>query len=242
MSKIRWAAMAALMALGLMVAPPQGTAASKTFTARVTPLEGRPLVIEGFSQNKNTYWRAKLGSSFVNLEFAKIARVRFLTPGDNKGSNYSVEITFRDGVTESFILIPYGNMYGRSRFGPWDLRHNQVKLIEFIYPGGASPSGGTPRPVGNVDQITLKNGDQLGGVVQNPSFTLRTSYGVLSFGREKIRVIEFEGGGQNVDVVILRTGDKISGVIQDAAVKVILRAGGEAVLSRDKLKRLQFKE
>lgn len=239
MSRRLGSILVAMSALGLFLIIPQlSSAASKSFTVRVTPLEGQTLLIKDFKEGRFAFWRAKLGSSYVQLDFPRLAQVRFLNPG----KDLMAEVTFKDGAVDVFELLPDGSMYGKSRFGNWSLSHGAVKLIEFVYPGGNAAAGDVAPSVGNVDQVILKNGDQLGGSIQNPSFTLRTSYGVLSFDRSKISLIEFEGGGQNIDVVTLRTGDKISGVIQDSSVKLLLQAGGEAELAKDKIKRLRFKQ
>ncbi|MCH8151586.1 MAG: hypothetical protein IH830_04330 [Planctomycetes bacterium] len=104
---------------------------------------------------------------------------------------------------------------------------------------GSAAAGGARRPL--YDAIKLKNGDTMSGVILNESFTIKASYGVLTFPRAQIDRITIEGGGFNVDELILKVGDRISGVLQDAKIRVKLSSGAEADLDKDKVKEIQIR-
>ena len=92
------------------------------------------------------------------------------------------------------------------------------------------------------DAITLKNGDTITGTIKNEQFTIKTSYAELTFRRDKIDKINFEGAGANTDSLTLRVGDKMSGTLLSETITITLYGGQDSKIAKDKIKTIRMRK
>lgn len=100
----------------------------------------------------------------------------------------------------------------------------------------------SPVQASTYDTITLKNGDTLTGKIKNEQFTIKTSYADLTFQRDKIDKMDFEGAGANVDTLILRVGDKMSGTLLSETITITLHGGQDSEIAKDKIKTIRMRK
>jgi len=92
------------------------------------------------------------------------------------------------------------------------------------------------------DTITLTNENTLAGEIQNPTFSIETSYGKLTFKAKDVDSISLQGAGNNVDVVRLKVGDRLSGVVQDQKIGITLLLGTSIEIDKEKVKEIQMRQ
>ncbi|HJQ84037.1 MAG TPA: hypothetical protein VKA21_08180 [Candidatus Binatia bacterium] len=81
----------------------------------------------------------------------------------------------------------------------------------------------------DVDTAKLRSGDTLRGRVQEPTFRVRTAYGVLVLPRTAVASILFGGGERGVARVALVNGDTASGLLENDDVTLVTGARAERV-------------
>ena len=94
----------------------------------------------------------------------------------------------------------------------------------------------------DFDQVILKNGDIITGIVTREVVQLKTSYATLFFEMPKIGFIHFDGSDQELDIVILKMGDKLSGMLEIPNIKVKMRSGAEVDLDTQKIRSITFRK
>jgi hypothetical protein len=205
------------------------------FTAKVFPLEGKPMLIEDVSLEGKYYFSATWGSSSVKLPFRSIKTVNMFVPTGNKA-----EIIFHDGRKDIFYLQNPFWLHGKFKYGNWKMFILSASKIEF------TPSTTSQTKLQTVssefDRIFFKDGDVISGQVQTDAFKLRASYGNLSFETAEISYIEFESGGQSIDIVVLKNGDRLSGIVEEPIVTVLQTSGTRMDLDKEDIKKITFKK
>ena len=242
---------ALIVAMGILFS--HGALAKKeNMTVMVYPLDGDGVLIEGFEAKWWTpgpgwrsvdYLSAKWRGSRVKLQFSEIETIEFLKPK----KSYEAQVDFVDGRTDIFTLDLY-EFRGNSEFGLWKIHIDKVRKLDF-HPAVESRREKAPESADrempewkDFDQVLLKNGDIVTGIVTTEVVQLKTSYATLSFGTPKIGLIQFDGGGQDIDVVILKIGDKLSGLIEIPNIKVRMRSGDDVDLETKKIRSITFRK
>lgn len=118
---------------------------------------------------------------------------------------------------------------------------NQIKVrkekIDEIVLASQSKTGA----MAATDAIEMRNTDAFHAEVVTPEFTIDTSYGVLSFKREKIEFIEFEGDERVIGKITLRNGEgSFQGTLKNEEIIVRTRSGQELGIYKDKYKKIGF--
>lgn len=94
----------------------------------------------------------------------------------------------------------------------------------------------------NIDMINLKNGNVLSGKIETEAFKLRASYATIDFQITEISHMVFDRGSQNKDLVVLKNGDKLSGVVDVPTIRILIMAGKQIDLDKEKIKKVIFRE
>lgn len=93
--------------------------------------------------------------------------------------------------------------------------------------------------LGQADIAYIRNGDKIFGKVQNPSFTVQTSYGKITIKNEFLKSIAFEN--RSVGRWVLRTinNDQFSGSWIDSGLKFVQDNGETKILAKEKVRRIK---
>ena len=246
-----------ILVIALMVAAvtmfSNGASANKdNRSVMVYPLDGDGVLIEGFEVRWWTpgpgwrsvdYLSAKWRGSRVRLQFNEIKTVQFLKPR----KNYEAQVDFIDGRKDIFT-IDLHEFSGMSEYGLWKMYIDKVRKLDFspAMKGRreqSSESTGKEIPEWkDFDQVLLKNGDIITGIVSREVIRLKTSYATLSFDMPKIDYIHFDGSDQGLDMIILKMGDQLSGMLEIQNIRVKMRSGAEVVLDTQRIQSITFRK
>lgn len=227
-------------------------AKKENMAVMVYPLDGDGVLIEGFEAKWWTlgpgwrsvdYFSAKWRGSRVKLQFSEIETIEFIKPK----KNYEAQVDFVDGRSDIFMLDLH-EFRGKSEYGLWKIHINKVRKLDFS-PAVESRREKSPESADKeipewkeFDQVLLKNGDIITGMVTTEVVQLKTSYATLSFKTPKIGFIHFDGGDQDIDVVILKIGDRLSGMIEIPTIRVMMRSGADVDLDTEKIQSITFRK
>jgi len=248
---VRILAIALMVALGTLFS--NGASAKKdNFAVMVYPLEGDGMLIEGVEARWWTpgpgwrsvdYFSAKWRGSRVKLQFSDIKTIQFLKPR----KNYEAQVDFVDGRKDIF-KIDLHEFSGKSEYGLWKMHIDKVRKLDFS-PAMEGQRKQSPESTDqeipewkDFDQVILKNGDIITGIVTREVVKLKTSYATLFFEMPKISFIHFDGSDQELDIVILKMGDKLSGILEIPNIKMKMRSGAEVDLDTQKIRSITFRK
>jgi hypothetical protein len=227
-------------------------AKKKNITVMVYPLDGDGVLIDGFETKWWTlgpgwrsvdYFSAKWRGARVKLQISEIKTIQFIKPK----KNYEAQVVFVDGKTDIFILDLH-EFRGKSAYGPWKIHIDKVLKLDFspgVESGREKSSESADQEIAewkDFDQVLLKNGDIITGMVTTEDIQLKTSYATLNFETPKIGFIHFTGADQDIDVVILKIGDRLSGMIEIPNISMRMRSGADVDLDTKKIKSITFRK
>jgi hypothetical protein len=96
--------------------------------AGVVDIEGVALTLSQFSINGQTYLNGKLGAGKLAVSFSRIKTVTL----EPEAKLLRARVDLADGQTVNLILDRSGSVYGRTRFGTYQVQLDQLKKIEIL--------------------------------------------------------------------------------------------------------------